>query len=54
MKDFNQAKPADAYFRKTWAPLLAEVAYAQSVPDGQPWQVNSGNGNRLPAVIGDK
>ena len=54
VNDFNQTKPADAYFGKTWAPLLAEVAYAQSVPDGQPWQVNSGNGNRLPAVIGDK
>jgi hypothetical protein len=52
--DFNAAKPADAFFKKTWAPLLPESAYARSVPDGQPWQVASGNGNRLPAVIGDK
>ncbi|KQW46525.1 MULTISPECIES: alkaline phosphatase family protein [unclassified Roseateles] len=54
VKDFNAAKPADAFFKKTWAPLLPETAYARSVPDGQPWQVASGNGNRLPAVIGDK
>jgi len=54
VKDFNAAKPADAFFKKTWAPLLPESAYARSVPDGQPWQVASGNGNRLPAVIGDK
>lgn len=54
VKAFNAAKPADAFFKKTWAPLLPDAAYSQSVPDGQPWQVNSGNGNRLPAVIGDK
>lgn len=54
VKDFNAARPADAFFKKTWAPLLPESAYARSVPDGQPWQVASGNGNRLPAVIGDK
>jgi hypothetical protein len=54
VKDFNAAKPADAFFKRTWAPLLPESAYARSVPDGQPWQVNSGNGNRLPAVIGDR
>ncbi len=52
--DFNAAKPADAFFKKTWAPLLPEAAYARSVPDGQPWQVASGNGNKLPAVIGDQ
>jgi predicted AlkP superfamily pyrophosphatase or phosphodiesterase len=52
--DFNAAKPADAFFKKTWAPLLSEAGYARSAPDGQPWQVASGNGNRLPAVIGDK
>lgn len=81
VKDFNAAKPADAFFKKAWAPLLQgydcpqfatsslqppegatparggpapACAYARSVPDGQSWQVNSGNGNRLPAVIGDK
>ena len=54
VKDFNATKPADDFFKKTWAPLLAEPAYARSVPDGQSWQVASSNGNRLPAVIGDK
>lgn len=54
VKDFNAAKPADAFFKKTWTPLLPESAYARSVPDGQPWQYAAGNGNRLPAVIGDK
>lgn len=52
VRDFNAAKPADAFFGKSWTPLLPEAAYARSVPDGQPWQVNSGNGNRLPAVLG--
>lgn len=51
---FNAAKPADAYFKKSWTPLLPEAAYARSVPDGQPWQYSGGNGNTLPAVIGDK
>ncbi|WP_397533020.1 alkaline phosphatase family protein [Roseateles sp.] len=51
---FNGAKPADAFFQKTWAPLLPESAYARSVPDGQPWQSTGGNGNTLPAVIGLK
>ncbi len=54
MTDFNAGKPADAFFKKTWTPLLPEAAYARSVPDGQSWQVASGNGNRLPAVLGDK
>lgn len=49
---FNAAKPADAFFKKTWAPLLPEAAYARSVPDGQPWQSTAGNGNRLPVVVG--
>jgi len=67
---FNAAKPADAFFKQTWAPLLPgydcpqvtpanatpaqPCAYARSAPDGQPWQVASGNGNRLPVVMGDK
>lgn len=49
---FNAGKPADKFFGRTWAPLLPESAYARSVPDGQPWQANSGNGNKLPAVLG--
>ena len=52
--DFNNARPADAFFKKSWAPLLPESAYARSVPDGQSWQIASGNGNKLPAVIGDQ
>jgi hypothetical protein len=71
---FNAAKPSDAFFGRSWAPLLPgydcpympaaaapasdaakpACAYAHSVPDGQSWQVNSGNGNRLPVVLGDK
>ena len=54
VKNFNAAKPADAFFGKAWTPLLPEAAYARSVPDGQSWQVNSGNGNKLPAILGDK
>ncbi|MEJ6004975.1 alkaline phosphatase family protein [Paucibacter sp. AS339] len=54
VKNFNAAKPADAFFGKAWAPLLPESAYARSVPDNQPWQSNAGNGNKLPAVLGDK
>ena len=50
---FNAAQPADAYFHKTWAPLLPEPAYRRSVPDGQSWQRVDGNANRLPAVIGE-
>jgi hypothetical protein len=51
---FNAAKPADAFFKKSWTPLLPESAYARSVPDGQPWQSTGGNGNKLPAIVGDK
>ena len=29
-------------------------AYSRSVPDGQSWQIANINGNRLPAVIGDR
>lgn len=54
VKAFNAAKPADAYFKQRWTPLLPEAAYARSVPDGQAWQQDGGNGNRLPAVIGEK
>jgi len=81
VKTFNAAKPADAYFKQSWTPLLPgydcpeadasrlpppagvkqagggpapACAYARSVPDGKEWQVNSGNGNKLPALIGDK
>ncbi|WAC73843.1 alkaline phosphatase family protein [Roseateles sp. SL47] len=51
---FNQARPADQFFHKSWSLLLPEAAYARSAPDGQPWQSDAGNGNRLPAVMGEK
>ncbi|WP_310389795.1 alkaline phosphatase family protein [Roseateles sp.] len=54
VNNFNASKPADAFFGKAWAPLLPEAAYGASVPDGQPWQFNGGNGNQLPAILGDK
>lgn len=50
---FNAAKPADAYFKKTWAPLLADAAYQRSAPDAQPWHRMDGNTPQLPAVIGE-
>jgi predicted AlkP superfamily pyrophosphatase or phosphodiesterase len=34
---FNAARPADRYFRMEWTALLPEAAYAQSLPDKQPW-----------------
>ena len=34
---FNAARPADRYFRMEWKALLPEAAYAQSLPDNQPW-----------------
>ncbi len=71
---FNAAKPADAFFGKTWAPLLPDQcadgstqhqpgtngpvyacsAYARSAADGQAFQSPGGNGNRLPAKLGQK
>ncbi|ALV04856.1 alkaline phosphatase family protein [Roseateles depolymerans] len=49
---FNNTRPADAFFHKSWTLLLPESAYSRSAPDGQPWQSNEGNGNRLPAMMG--
>ena len=48
---FNAAQLADAYFRKTWAPLLPESAYQRSLPDAQPWYFKGVNGDRLPVTI---
>jgi predicted AlkP superfamily pyrophosphatase or phosphodiesterase len=50
VKDFNAAKPADAYFHREWKPLLAETAYAKSLPDEQKWY---GKGGKLPKTLGD-
>jgi len=47
---FNAVKPADRYFKATWSPLLPEMAYARSVPDGQPWFAAGG---KLPLVLGE-
>lgn len=44
---FNAARPADRYFRMEWKALLPEAAYAQSLPDNQPWFGPAGGG--LPA-----
>ncbi len=48
---FNAQKRADRYFKKSWEPLLADAAYARSVPDGQPWY---NAGGKLPMVMGEK
>lgn len=47
---FNERRPADRHFGATWSPLLPEMAYARSVPDGQPWFARGG---RLPQVMGE-
>ncbi|MEI8155585.1 MAG: alkaline phosphatase family protein [Burkholderiales bacterium] len=44
---FNAARPADRYFKMEWKALLPETAYAQSLPDNQPWFGPAGGG--LPA-----
>jgi predicted AlkP superfamily pyrophosphatase or phosphodiesterase len=44
---FNAARPADRYFKMEWKALLPEAAYAQSLPDNQPWFGPAGGG--LPA-----
>lgn len=47
---FNAARPADRYFGAKWEPLLPEMAYARSVPDGQPWFARGGS---LPKTLGE-
>ena len=46
---FNGQKPADAYFKKSWTPLLPDAAYARSLTDSQPWY---GKGGKLPILMG--
>ena len=41
---FNAARPADRYFKMEWKALLPEAAYAQSLPDNQPWFGPAGGG----------
>jgi predicted AlkP superfamily pyrophosphatase or phosphodiesterase len=47
---FNDAKPADRYFKQAWKPLLADSAYAQSQADEQPWFLVKGA--KLPMTMG--
>ena len=48
--DFHARKPADAYFGREWKPLLAESAYAKSLPDEQKWYAKGG---KLPKKLGE-
>ena len=47
---FNAAKPADRWFKTEWKPLLADAAYARSLPDNQPWF--GPRGGKLPMMMG--
>ena len=47
---FNDAKPADRYFKTAWKPVLPEAAYARSIPDQQTWFGPQGGG--LPMMMG--
>ncbi|MBC5767707.1 alkaline phosphatase family protein [Ramlibacter albus] len=47
---FNAAKPADRWFKQEWKPVLAEEAYARSLPDAQPWFGRKGA--KLPMMMG--
>lgn len=46
---FNGEKPADRFFKRPWAPLMVDAAYARSLADGQPWYAKGG---QLPATMG--
>jgi predicted AlkP superfamily pyrophosphatase or phosphodiesterase len=48
--DFHARKPADAYFGREWRPLLADSAYAKSIPDDQKWYAKGG---KLPKKMGE-
>ncbi|WP_374666111.1 alkaline phosphatase family protein [Ramlibacter sp.] len=50
VKAYNDARPADRYFKTEWKPLLPEAAYARSVPDSQPWF--GPRGGKLPMLMG--
>jgi arylsulfatase A-like enzyme len=47
---WNAAKPADRYFGVQWKPLLADAAYARSLPGGQAWYAKGGS---LPKTMGE-
>ncbi len=48
--EFNAKKPADAYFKMEWKPLLDAAAYSRSLPDGQKWYAKGG---QLPKMVGE-
>src|SRR5258706_893959 len=48
--EFNAKKPADAYFKAEWRPLLDDRAYSRSLPDEQKWYAKGG---KLPKVVGE-
>ncbi|WP_395686003.1 alkaline phosphatase family protein [Caenimonas koreensis] len=50
VNEFNAAKPADRFFKQFWRPMLAEDAYARSIPDEQPWFAT--RDARLPMMMG--
>jgi predicted AlkP superfamily pyrophosphatase or phosphodiesterase len=49
---FNNARPADRYFKTEWKPVLPEAAYARSLPDSQPWF--GPRGGKLPMLMGSQ
>jgi hypothetical protein len=51
VNSFNNANPANRYFKTAWSPLLPDSAYSKSLPDGQPWY---NPGGKLPKVLGEK
>ena len=50
VNSFNGKKLADNYFKTQWLPLLADAAYARSIPDSQPWFLVKGGA--LPMMMG--
>ena len=50
VKAFHAARPADRYFHQEWKPLLADSAYAKSLPDDQKWFAKGG---KLPKKMGE-
>jgi hypothetical protein len=48
--EFHAGKPADQFLGAEWKPLLADSAYAKSLPDGQKWYMKGG---QLPKKMGD-
>jgi predicted AlkP superfamily pyrophosphatase or phosphodiesterase len=51
-KQYYEGRPQDRYHGKSWTLLLAEDAYARSVPDDRPWSTNyKGLGTKFPHPI---